>query len=41
LAAKLNGKKSAADVKAVYVEEVTRLLAEAKLKDGEVKTLST
>ena len=39
LAGKLNGKKSPADVKAVYAEEVKRLVAAGKMKEGEAKTL--
>jgi DnaJ family protein C protein 2 len=37
MAANLTGKTSAVDVKAVWVAEVTRLMKEAKIKDGEVK----
>lgn len=40
LAARLAGKKSAPDVKAVYVEEVRRLVAGGKMKEGEAKTLA-
>ena len=40
LAAKLVGKKSASDVKAVYVEEVKRLLGAGKMKEGEAKNLT-
>ena len=39
LAAKLNGKKDASDVKSVYVEEVKRLQSGGKLKAGDIKTL--
>ena len=39
LAAKLQGKTSAVDVKEVWVEEVKRLVGAGKLKDGEVKTI--
>ncbi|KAI9770009.1 MAG: hypothetical protein M1840_003720 [Geoglossum simile] len=39
LAAKLNGKKDAKDVKSVYEEEVKRLQSEGKLKAGDMKTL--
>ena len=40
LAGKLNGKKSATDVKAVWVEEVNRLIGGGKLKEGEVKAMT-
>ncbi|MCJ1382483.1 hypothetical protein MMC17_005596 [Xylographa soralifera] len=40
LAAKLNGKKSPADVKAVWSVEVGRLVRERKLKEGEAKTMT-
>ena len=39
LAARLNGKKSALDVKAVWVEEVKRLVEEGKVKGGEFKVM--
>lgn len=39
LAGKLGSKKSKADVKAVYVEEIKRLVEAGKLKNGEAKTL--
>ncbi len=39
LAGKLGSKKSAADVKEVYVEEIKRLVDAGKLKGGEAKTL--
>ena len=40
LAAKLGGKKSAGDVKAVWVEEVGRLTGTGKLKTGEIKIMT-
>ena len=40
LAAKLGGKKSAGDVKAVWVEEIERLTKTDKLKAGEIKHLN-
>lgn len=39
LTAKLNGKKGAADIKAVFVDEVKSLKSAGKLQDGEVKAL--
>ena len=40
LAAKLGGKKSVGDVKAVWVEEVGRLTGTGKLKTGEIKIMT-
>ena len=40
LAGKLNGLKLAGEIKAVWSEEVTRLVAAGKVKNGEVKTLA-
>ena len=39
LAGKLNGLKVADEIKGVWKEEVERLVAAGKLKDGEVKAL--
>jgi DnaJ family protein C protein 2 len=39
LAGKLNGKKDAASVKAIWAEEIKRLVSDGKLKDGEIKSL--
>ncbi|KAI9870208.1 MAG: hypothetical protein M1830_004533, partial [Pleopsidium flavum] len=39
LAGKLGNKKSPVDVRAVYVEEIKRLVDAGKLKNGEAKTL--
>lgn len=39
LAARLAGKKSPGEVKAVYVEEVGRLVGEGRIKEGEPKVL--
>jgi len=39
LAGKLNGLKVANEIKGVWVEEVKRLVATGKVKDGEIKTL--
>lgn len=39
LAARLAGKKSPQDVRAVYVEEVRRLIGEGRMGEGEAKTL--
>ncbi|KAF2712084.1 DnaJ-domain-containing protein, partial [Pleomassaria siparia CBS 279.74] len=40
LTAKLNGKKDGAVIKAVFQEEVKRLVGEGKLKEGETKSLA-
>ena len=40
LAAKLNGKKTAADVKAVWVTEVKRLVEAGTIKEGDAKTMT-
>jgi len=40
LAAKLNGLKVADEIKGVWSEEVKRLVAAGKVKEGEVKTLA-
>ncbi|TKA78255.1 hypothetical protein B0A49_02621 [Cryomyces minteri] len=40
LTAKLNGKKDAAEITAVFQDEAQRLVAAGKVKDGELKSLS-
>ncbi|KAF2097275.1 DnaJ-domain-containing protein [Rhizodiscina lignyota] len=40
LTAKLNGKKGAGEIKAVFVDEVKRLVGAGKMKEGEAKNFS-
>jgi DnaJ family protein C protein 2 len=40
LAGKLNGLKVADEIKAVWSDEVKRLISTGKVKDGELKTLA-
>ncbi len=39
LAAKLAGRKSAGEVKGVYLEEVERLVEAGRMKEGEARSL--